>query len=212
MCSIHSFIPLACAECGDSLPFSGASSILPYHIFFPATLLRQLCFHPPSLRPAIYFLVYLLVFLFPNSYTILFWGFYFLPFSVRVQTNVINVTVLSLLLWVARHYTVTHWRCGGMAVDCVEIEVQDRDEGLAQHDSHMCHRWTLWEGVIQRNTSSILMPFTLFRAISLLMVINSSFAVLVGGWAFLYMLICLEQNAGQHHNVKIGSKSFEIGA
>jgi hypothetical protein len=25
---IHSFIPLACAECGDSLPFSGASSVL----------------------------------------------------------------------------------------------------------------------------------------------------------------------------------------
>jgi len=85
---IHSFIPLACAECSDSLPFSGASSILPYHILFPATLLRQPCFHPPSLRPAIYFLVYLLVFLFPNSYTILFWEFYFLPFSVRVQTNV----------------------------------------------------------------------------------------------------------------------------
>jgi len=35
-------IPLACAECSDSLPFSGASSILPYHILFPATLLRQL--------------------------------------------------------------------------------------------------------------------------------------------------------------------------
>jgi len=38
--------------------------------------------------------------LFPNSYTILFWEFYFLPFSVRVQTNVIYVTLLSLLLWV----------------------------------------------------------------------------------------------------------------
>ena len=96
----HSFIPLACEECGDSLPFSGASSILPYHILFPATLLRQLCFHPPSLRPAVYFLVYLLVLLFPNSYTVLFWGFYFLPFSVRVQTIVIYVTLLSLLLWV----------------------------------------------------------------------------------------------------------------
>jgi len=69
---IHSFIRLAWAECGDSLPFSAASSILPYHIIFPATLLRQLCFHPPSLRPAIYFLVYFLVLLFPNSYTILF--------------------------------------------------------------------------------------------------------------------------------------------
>ena len=96
----YSFIPLACAECGDSLSFSGAFAILPYHILFPATLLRQLCFHPPSLRAAIYFLVYLLVLFFPNSYTILFWEFYFLPFSVRVQTNVIYVTLLSLLLWV----------------------------------------------------------------------------------------------------------------
>jgi hypothetical protein len=37
-------IPLARAECDDSLPFSGASSIPPYHILFPATLLYQL-FH-----------------------------------------------------------------------------------------------------------------------------------------------------------------------
>jgi hypothetical protein len=42
-------------------------------------------------------LVYLLVFLFPNSYTIFFWEFYFLPFSVHVQTNVIYVALLSLL-------------------------------------------------------------------------------------------------------------------
>jgi len=51
---IHSFIPLACAECNDSLPFSGASSI------------------PLSPHPAIYFLVHLSILLFPNSYTILF--------------------------------------------------------------------------------------------------------------------------------------------
>jgi hypothetical protein len=37
--------------------------------------------------------------LFPNSYIILFWEFYFLPFSVHVQTNVIYVTLLSLLWW-----------------------------------------------------------------------------------------------------------------
>jgi hypothetical protein len=41
-------------------------------------------------------LVYLLV-LFPNSYTVLFWEFCFLPFSVHVQTNVIYVALLSLL-------------------------------------------------------------------------------------------------------------------
>jgi hypothetical protein len=42
-------------------------------------------------------LVYLLVLLIPNSSTILFWEFYFLPFSVHVQTNVICVALLSLL-------------------------------------------------------------------------------------------------------------------
>jgi hypothetical protein len=31
---IHSFIPLACPECDDSLPFSGASSIPPCYILF----------------------------------------------------------------------------------------------------------------------------------------------------------------------------------
>ena len=36
---IHSFIPLACAECDDSLPFSGASSIPLCYVLFPATLL-----------------------------------------------------------------------------------------------------------------------------------------------------------------------------
>jgi hypothetical protein len=34
---------------------------------------------------------------FPNSYIILFWGFYFLPFSVHAQTNIIYVALLSLL-------------------------------------------------------------------------------------------------------------------
>jgi hypothetical protein len=35
--------------------------------------------------------------LFPNSYIILFWEFYFLPFSVHTQTNVICLNLLSLL-------------------------------------------------------------------------------------------------------------------
>ena len=80
----QSINPLACTECGDSVPFSGASSIPPCHTLFPATPLRRPFFHPPSLHPAIYFLVYLLVLLFPDSCTILFWEFYFLPFSVHV--------------------------------------------------------------------------------------------------------------------------------
>jgi hypothetical protein len=41
-----------------------------------------------------------LVLLFPNSYTMLFWEFYFLPFSVHVQTNIIRVALLSRLWYV----------------------------------------------------------------------------------------------------------------
>ena len=72
-----SFIPLACAECDDSVPFSGASSIPLCYVPFPAILLRQLFFHPPSPHLAIYFLVYLSILLFPNSYIIPFWEFLF---------------------------------------------------------------------------------------------------------------------------------------
>jgi len=98
---------MVCAECGDSLPFSGASSILPYHILFPATLLRQLCFHPPSLHPAIYFLVYLLVLLFPNSYTILFWESCFLPFSVQ---SAIRNTKIPSFVWIQLFLLMMNWR------------------------------------------------------------------------------------------------------
>jgi len=94
---IYSFIPLAYAEYEDSLPFSGASSILLCYVLFPATLLHHLFFLPPSLHLAIYFLVYLSILLFPNSYDILFWECYFLPFSVHAQTNAIYLTLLSLL-------------------------------------------------------------------------------------------------------------------
>ena len=57
-CNNQSIIPLACTGCGDSLPFSGASSIPPCHTLFPATPLRRPFFHPPSLHPAICFLFY----------------------------------------------------------------------------------------------------------------------------------------------------------
>ena len=82
----HSFIRLACAECDHSLPFSRASAISLCYVLFPATLLHQLFFHPLSPHLAIYFLVYLSISSFPNSYIISFWEFYFLPFSVRAQT------------------------------------------------------------------------------------------------------------------------------
>jgi len=95
--SIHTLIPLACAECDDSLPFSGASSILLYYVLFPATLLHKLFLHPPSLHLAICFMVYLSILLFPNSYIILFWEFCFLLFSVHAQTNITYLTLLSLL-------------------------------------------------------------------------------------------------------------------
>ena len=50
---IHSFIPLACVECDDSLPFWEASSIPLCCLFFPVTLLHQLFIHPPSILPSI---------------------------------------------------------------------------------------------------------------------------------------------------------------
>jgi hypothetical protein len=86
---VHSLIPLTCAECNNSLPFSGASSIPLCYMLLPATLLHQLFFHPPLLNLVTYFLVYLFVLLIPNSYIILFWEFCFLPFSEHVQTNTI---------------------------------------------------------------------------------------------------------------------------
>ena len=68
---IHS---LACAECDDSLLFSGASSILLCCVLLPSTQFPQLVFHHSSLRLAIYFLAYFSALLFPNSYLKLFLG------------------------------------------------------------------------------------------------------------------------------------------
>jgi len=94
---IDSSIPLASAECDNSLPYSEASSIPLCYVLFPATLLHQLFFHPLSPHLATYFLVCLSLLLFPNSHIILFWEFYFLSFSVHAQTNIIYLTLLSLL-------------------------------------------------------------------------------------------------------------------
>jgi hypothetical protein len=44
-----------------------------------------------------YFFIYFLDLLFPTSYKILFWEFYFLPFYANVQTDVNYVALLSLL-------------------------------------------------------------------------------------------------------------------
>ena len=67
------FIPLACAESDNCLPFSGTSSIPLCYVPFASTLFHQLVFHPSSLHLAIYFLVFLSILLFPNSYIIPFW-------------------------------------------------------------------------------------------------------------------------------------------
>ena len=89
---IYSFI-----ECNDSLLFSGASSIPLCYVPFPSTPFHQRALHPPSLNLSIYLLVCLSASLFPNSYIILFWELHFFPFSVHAQTNVIYLTLLSLL-------------------------------------------------------------------------------------------------------------------
>jgi hypothetical protein len=96
--------PLACAECDDSLPYSGASSIPLYYVLYPAPLLHQLFFHPLSPHLVICFLVYLSVLLFPNSYIIAFWEFYFLSFTVHAQISVICLTLSDPTSDLVRQY------------------------------------------------------------------------------------------------------------
>jgi hypothetical protein len=57
-------------------------------MLYPATLLHQLFFHPPSLHLVIFFLVFLSILLFPSSYMLL-----FLEFSVHAQTNIMYLTL-----------------------------------------------------------------------------------------------------------------------
>jgi len=94
---VYSFIPLVCAECDNSLAFSGSSSIPLCYVLFPATLLHQLFVHPLLTSSCHLFLGLPLSLLFPNLYIILFLEFYFLPFSVHAQTSIIYLTLLSLL-------------------------------------------------------------------------------------------------------------------
>ena len=87
-------IPLACAECDNSLLFSGASSIPLCYIPFPSTPLHQLVFHPPLLHLSIYFLVYLSALLFPNSYIMLLEIlFSFILCTCPNQRNLFNLIV-----------------------------------------------------------------------------------------------------------------------
>jgi hypothetical protein len=77
-----------------------SQELLPFlpviHFFLPLFSTNHSSIFPYFTLPSI-ILVYLLVLLFPNSYTILFWEFYLLPLSVHVQTNVIYVALLFLL-------------------------------------------------------------------------------------------------------------------
>jgi hypothetical protein len=68
------------------------------YFFLPPFSTNYSSFHPLSPHLVICFLVYLSIMLFPNSYIIPFWEFYFLPFSVHAQTNVIYLTLLSLIV------------------------------------------------------------------------------------------------------------------
>jgi len=70
--SFISFIQLACADCDDSLPFLGASSIPLCYIPFPSTLFLPTSL-PSSLTSSCHlFLGYLSTLLRPDSYIILF--------------------------------------------------------------------------------------------------------------------------------------------
>ena len=91
----HNSIPLPCEECDNSLPFSGASS---NHCLL-CTFSSQTS--PPTILPSALtsschlFLGLHLNLVFPKF--IHNWEFYFLPFSVHARTNVIYLTLLSLL-------------------------------------------------------------------------------------------------------------------
>jgi len=104
----NSFIPLACAECDDSL-FSGPSSIRVCYITFPSTRFHQLVFHPPSLHLAIYFLVFLSA-LFPNSYIILFLGILFSSIlsTCPNQCNLFHL-IVSLIVGFLTMHRFLYW-------------------------------------------------------------------------------------------------------
>jgi len=72
--SKYLLILLACAECDNSLQFSGASCNPLCYIPFPSTFFRQIVFHPPSCHLSIYFMVYLLAWFVPDSYIAIFFA------------------------------------------------------------------------------------------------------------------------------------------
>jgi hypothetical protein len=102
---INSLIPLACAECDDSLPFSGASSIPLCYIPIPSALFSPISLPFSLLHFAVYVLTYLSALLFPNSYIILFWGIRFSSIlckcpNQRNQFNVIVSVIVGYSKWI----------------------------------------------------------------------------------------------------------------
>jgi hypothetical protein len=63
-------------------------------------------------------LVYLLALLIPSSCTVLLWEFYFLPFSVHVQTNTIYVTLLSVMVGLLTVASISLLVCNGASFYC----------------------------------------------------------------------------------------------
>ena len=109
----HSFIPLACAECYRFLAVLRS--------FFHSSLLYTLSFHPfpPTSLPSSLssschlFLGLPLSLVVSTLILILFGEFYFLPFSVHAQTNVIYLTLMSTMsLWALKMAagSVTSWK------------------------------------------------------------------------------------------------------
>jgi hypothetical protein len=95
--SVFYSILMACAECDDSLLFSGTSSIPPCHMIFLSlfstnysSLLHQFILQSIFWSPP-----WSCCFQIHIQYSFL--ELYFLPFFVHVQTNIIYVVLLSLL-------------------------------------------------------------------------------------------------------------------
>ena len=136
---MHSFIPLACAECDDSLPFSGASSIPLCYRTFPSTIFHQLVFHPPSLHLAIYFLVYLSGLLLPDSYIILFWGNSIFSFAVPSGRAVYGIDLRPLAFWDCGFETHRRHGCFSVvSVVCCQVEVSATSWSLVQRSPTDC--------------------------------------------------------------------------
>ena len=101
---IHSFILLACAQCGDPCRYQ---KLLPFpsvmYPFFPPFSTNQSSILPHFILTSISWSTSQ-----PRCFQIhvqYFLGeFYFLQFSARVQTNVIYLTLLSLLQWGFNNY------------------------------------------------------------------------------------------------------------